>query len=75
MSEEQSGRQPAGLFQGRDPGRTEAQPGREATTPAAALTVQLHGAEGLVLELQLREHYGVVPEVGAQHPVLQHTQG
>lgn len=40
-----------------------------------ALTVQLHRAEGLLLGLQLREHYSVVPEVGAQHPVLQHTQG
>lgn len=72
---ERSGRQPAGLFQGWDPGSTEAQHSREASAPAAALTVQLHGAEGLVLELQLREHYGIVPEVGGQHPVLQHTQG
>lgn len=40
-----------------------------------ALTVQLHGAEGLLLGLQLCEHYRVVPEVGAQHPVLQHAPG
>lgn len=39
------------------------------------LTVQLHRAEGLVLQLQLREHHGVGLEVGAQHPVLQHAQG
>lgn len=39
------------------------------------LTVQLHGAKGLVLQLQLREHDGVVSEVGAQHAVLQHAQG
>ena len=40
-----------------------------------ALTVQLHRAEGLLLGLQLREHYSVVPEVGAKHPVLKHAQG
>lgn len=39
------------------------------------LTVQLHRAEGLVAQLQLREHHGVGSEVGAQHPVLQHAQG
>lgn len=38
------------------------------------LTIQLHGVEGLIPELQLREDDGVVSEVGAQHPVLQHAQ-
>lgn len=48
--------------------------GRTPSTPRT-LTVQLHRAKGLALQLQLREHDGVVSEVRAQHAVLQHAQG
>lgn len=37
------------------------------------LTIQLHCVEGLIPKLQLCEDDGVVLEVSAQHPIIQHA--